>query len=251
MINNTKYCLLTTYFIEFIIRPFYTTTNCSPAASSASPNRGRGATASWRAPFFFPLVLMLVLLTSASGSGQTGATSWLPKLLATQSTTPFVHPKPAWTVYSPPLPALSTSLIENFSNIWKKTTVMSHRVKRWVWHRARGATHVSGVVDTLSDVQLLIGQFREQARNRPASCVPGTVPGDVRKADNGHIQHTCSPATQSARDISIRETSRKRIAPAFARRSIAAVEVRAVQRVDVSTASCARRVLPTPYLLTW
>ena len=129
---NTKRCFLTIYFIELLIRLFYTNTDCSPAASSASPNRERGITASWRAPFFFPLVLVPVLLTSASGSGQTGATSWLPKLLATQSTTPFVHPKPAWTVYSPPRPALSTSRIENFSNIWKKTTAMSHRVKRWV-----------------------------------------------------------------------------------------------------------------------
>ena len=104
--------------------------------------------------------------------------------------------------------------------------------------RARRATHVSGVVDTLSDVQLLVGQFREQARNRSAGCVPGTIPADVRKADDVHVRHACSPATQSARHIPIRESSHKRIAPAFARRSISAIDERAAQRVDVCAASC-------------
>lgn len=48
--------------------------------------------------------------------GHVGLTSTSLYSLATHNNTPFVHPNPACTAYSPPLPALSTSSAENFSN---------------------------------------------------------------------------------------------------------------------------------------
>ena len=117
----------------------YTTSNCKAAAINADPNNTRGATVNCGAPFFLLLGLLplLPLLVEAkSGSGHTGATSRLPNVLAIHSTTPFVHPKPAWTVYSPPRPALSTSRIENFSNICKKKEDTSEIDERWVRGKA-------------------------------------------------------------------------------------------------------------------
>ena len=63
------------------------------------------------------LELAAGLVASSNGFGQLGATSSDPNWLAAHNTTPFVHPNPAWTVYSPPEPPISISLILNFSNI--------------------------------------------------------------------------------------------------------------------------------------
>lgn len=58
-----------------------------------------------------------VMFASAETSGQLGPFRTSPYVAAVQRATPFVHPKPAWTVYSPPEPEESTSEMENFSNI--------------------------------------------------------------------------------------------------------------------------------------
>lgn len=56
-------------------------------------------------------------LAGSTSGGHAGAERTSPKVEATHKTAPLVHPKPACTVYSPPVPDASTSNILNFSYI--------------------------------------------------------------------------------------------------------------------------------------
>jgi len=58
-----------------------------------------------------------VVLEGTARGGHAGAESTSPNVDATHSTAPLVHPKPACTVYSPPVPDASTSNMLNFSYI--------------------------------------------------------------------------------------------------------------------------------------
>ena len=79
----------------------------------------------------------------------------------------------------------------------------------------------------------------------PVACL---IAGKVRSRRPDR-RHARSPATQCARDIPIGKPPRKNIPPAFAIRSIAAIEIRTIQRVDVRAATSLRGILPTIHSL--
>lgn len=59
-----------------------------------------------------------------------------------------------WTVYSPPLPDESTSVVLNFSNICVRSVSSAP-------HSTCGVTHVTRVADAASDVQGRVRQLWE------------------------------------------------------------------------------------------
>ena len=107
------------------------------------------------------------------------------------------------------------------------------------------ATHVSRVVDALADVQLLIRQSRKKARDRPASSMPNTMPRDVKRPAQTS-EHPHSPTAQRACEVSVRKSSRKRIPPALSSSSIASIDKRTTQRVDICAAPNTRGIHPIP-----
>ena len=89
--------------------------------------------------------------------------------------------------------------------------------------RRPAKTHVSGVVHTLRDVELLVRQPGEQALDLSARRVP---------------------AAQCARDVAVRELTLERRRPALAIGLVASVEDSAVELVDVGRGPGLAGVLP-------
>ena len=81
--------------------------------------------------------------------------------------------KRTWTVYSPPWPAESTSKLENFSNICnlkKLNKQLAQQYKKGQYiHKT---THVSSIVRTLRNVQLLIWKSRKNIRYLATGSMP-------------------------------------------------------------------------------